>query len=60
MAKTISVTLKKSMHGRTKGHEANVRGLGLRRINQTVSVLDTPANRGMIEKVRYLLDVSED
>jgi len=57
-AKKIKVTLVKSMIG-TKGvHRMSVRGLGLRRVNHTVEVLDTPANRGMINKVSYLVKVS--
>ena len=58
-AKTIKVTLVKSKHGRLKAHKACVAGLGLRRINQTVEVIDTPENRGMINKVSYLLRVEE-
>jgi len=40
-----------------QAHKACVRGLGLRRINHTVEVIDTPENRGMINKVHYLLKV---
>lgn len=58
-AKYLTVTLVKSLCKKTENHLANVRGLGLRRINQTVKVLDTPANRGMINKVCYLLSVEE-
>ena len=57
--KKLKVTLVKSKHGRKKGHEACVRGLGLRRMHHTVEVLDTPENRGMINKVDYLLKVEE-
>lgn len=57
--KTIKVTLTKSLTGRSKGHRACVEGLGLRRIRHCVSVIDTPANRGMINKVSYLLSVEE-
>ena len=53
--KTIKVTLVKSVIGTKPTHRASVRGLGLRRINHTVEVLDTPANRGMINRVSYLL-----
>lgn len=53
--KTIKVTLVKSINGKRESHRASVRGLGLRRINHTVEVLDTPENRGMINAVRYLL-----
>ena len=49
----------KSKFGRTKGHQECVHGLGLRRIRQTVEVIDTPENRGMINKVSYLLKVEE-
>ena len=59
MAKELRVTLKRSMHGRKPGHEACVRGLGIRRMHQTVTVIDTPQNRGMIKKVRYLVEVEE-
>ena len=51
----IKVTLVKSLIGTKQSHRATVRGLGLRRINHTVEVIDTPANRGMINKVSYLL-----
>ncbi|AOF81929.1 MULTISPECIES: 50S ribosomal protein L30 [unclassified Methyloversatilis] len=53
--KTLKVTLIKSLIGRKQDHRATVRGLGLRRINHTVVLEDTPAVRGMINKVVYLL-----
>ena len=53
--KTIKVTLVKSVIGTKPEHRACVRGLGLRRLNHTVEVIDTPANRGMINRVSYLL-----
>ena len=53
--KTIKVTLIRSLIGTMESHRATVRGLGLRRINSTVDVIDTPAARGMINKVSYLL-----
>jgi large subunit ribosomal protein L30 len=53
--KTIKVTLVKSVIGTRPEHRATVRGLGLRRINHTVQVQDTPSNRGMINAVSYLL-----
>ena len=53
--KKIKVTLVKSVIGTKPEHRACVRGLGLRRINHTVEVVDTPAIRGMINKVSYLL-----
>ena len=57
--KLVKVTLKRSINRRTANHKACVAGLGLRRIGHTVSVLDTPENRGMINKVSYLLVVEE-
>jgi large subunit ribosomal protein L30 len=53
--KKIRVTLVKSVIGTKPEHRACVRGLGLRRMNHTVEVLDTPSNRGMINAVSYLL-----
>jgi len=53
----ITVKLVKSTAGCRTGHRATVRGLGLRRINQTVQLKDTPAVRGMIETVAYLVRV---
>lgn len=57
--KKLRVKLIKSMHGRAKNHMACVKGLGLRRMHQTVEVQDTPQNRGMINKVSYLLEWGE-
>ena len=54
---TIKVTQIKSVIGRIQAHRACVSGLGIRRMHQTVEVQDTPANRGMITKVGYLLKV---
>lgn len=53
--KTIKVTQIKSLIGTKQAHRACVRGLGLRRINHCVEVQDTPANRGMITRVAYLV-----
>ena len=57
--KVLKVTLVKSKHGRLKSHKACVAGLGLRKMHQTVTVGDTPENRGMINRVSYLLSVEE-
>ncbi len=57
--KELKVTLVKSKHGRLKRHKACIAGLGLRRIHQTVSVQDTPENRGMINRISYLVSVEE-
>ncbi len=53
--KKIKVTLVKSPIGTKESHRACVRGLGLRRMNHTVEVEDTPAVRGMINKVYDLV-----
>ncbi len=58
-AKELKVTLVKSKHGRLKSHRDCVAGLGLRKMHQTVVVADTPENRGMINRVAYLLSVEE-
>lgn len=57
--KKLSVTLIRSKNGRLASHKACLQGLGLKRMHQTVEVLDTPSNRGMINKVAYLLKVEE-
>ena len=57
--KMMKVTLVRSAHGRIEAHKACVRGLGLRRMHHTVAVEDTPANRGMVNQVAYLLKVQE-
>jgi large subunit ribosomal protein L30 len=57
--KNLKVTLVKSRFGRLKSHRACVAGLGLRKINHSVVVADTPENRGMINKVSYLVTVEE-
>ena len=56
-AKKVKVVLVKSTNGCKSGHVATVRGLGLKRINQAVELVDTPAVRGMIERVSYLVRV---
>jgi large subunit ribosomal protein L30 len=58
-AKELKVTLVRSLNGRLKQHIACVRGLGVRRIHNPVTVQDTPENRGMINKVSYMLKVEE-
>ncbi|MFT7228887.1 MAG: large subunit ribosomal protein L30 [Methylophilaceae bacterium] len=54
---TVKVTLTKSVIGRLESHRATVKGLGLRRMHQTVELQNTPAIRGMINKISYLLKV---
>jgi large subunit ribosomal protein L30 len=58
-AKNIKDTLAKSLAGQLKNIQASVRGLGLRRPQQTVHVADTPQNRGMIYAAKHLLKVAE-
>ena len=57
--KQIKVTLVRSVIGTKQSHRATVRGLGLRRVNSTSVLVDTPEVRGMIRKVDYLVAVSE-
>jgi large subunit ribosomal protein L30 len=57
--KKLSVTLVRSKHHRLASHKACVAGLGLRRMHQTVQVIDTPENRGMINKIHYMLNVED-
>jgi large subunit ribosomal protein L30 len=51
----LKVTLVRSLAGTRPEHRASVRGLGLRRLNHTVELPDTPAIRGMVRKVSYLV-----
>jgi large subunit ribosomal protein L30 len=57
--KKLKVTLTKSRFGRLKSHRACIAGLGLRKIRHSVTVLDTPENRGIINKFSYLVAVEE-
>lgn len=55
----VRVRLVRSVNGRLKSHKACVRGLGLRRINHTRELDDTPQVRGMIRKVSYMVECEE-
>lgn len=55
----VKVTLVRSPIGRLAAHRACVAGLGLRRMHHSVTVEDTPENRGMINSVSYLLKIEE-
>ena len=57
--KKVKVTLVKSLIGTKESHRATVRGLGLRRLNSSSELQDTPAVRGMIAKVAHLVRVVE-
>lgn len=56
-SKTIQVKLIKSGIGRIKNHKLCIKGLGFKRLNQVVSVEDTPSNRGMINKISDMVEV---
>jgi large subunit ribosomal protein L30 len=55
--KKITVKLVKSIIGTKQDHRATVRGLGLRKLNSSSELVDTPSVRGMIQKVQYLVKV---
>jgi large subunit ribosomal protein L30 len=55
--KTLTVKLVRSVAGTRESHRATIRGLGLRKLNSTRVLEDTPAVRGMITKVAYLVQV---
>jgi len=57
---TITIKLKKSTIACTEKQKANVRGLGLRRLNHTKTLENTPAVRGMIKKVIHMVDIVEE
>jgi large subunit ribosomal protein L30 len=59
MAATVRVTQRKSRNGCDKRQLATLRSLGLRRIGHTVEVSDSPQIRGMLHKVRHLVEVQE-
>ena len=58
-SKQIKLTIVRSMNGRLKAHKSCARGLGLRKMHNSVIVNDTPENRGMINKISYMLTVEE-
>ena len=57
--KQVTVTLVRSLNGQLKNIAASARGLGLRRIHQSVTVRDTPENRGMIAAAQHLLRIEK-
>jgi large subunit ribosomal protein L30 len=59
MAKMLKITLVKSMIGRPEKHRRVLRGMGLNRVNKSVELQDTPAVRGMIQKVCHLVRAEE-
>ena len=58
--KTINIKLVKSGIGRMRNHKLCIKGLGFKKLNQTVSVLDTPSNRGMIKKISDMVEILEN
>jgi large subunit ribosomal protein L30 len=59
MSGTLKITLKKSIIGRPEKHRKTVRSLGLRKLNRTVVLKDSPTVRGMVNRVSHLLEVKE-
>ncbi len=57
---TINIKLVKSGIGRMRNHKLCIKGLGFKKLNQTVSVLDTPSNRGMIKKISDMVEIQEN
>ena len=60
MAGTLKITLVKSMIGRPEKHRKVLRGMGLRKLNRSVELKDTPPIRGMINTVLHLVKVEEN
>jgi large subunit ribosomal protein L30 len=58
--KQVTVTLTRSIHGQLRNIAASVRGLGLRRVHQSVMIADTPENRGMMHVAGHLLKVEQN
>ena len=58
-AKDLKVTLIRSKHGRLASHKACAAGLGLRKLHQSVTVKNTPENRGMLNRIAYMVSVEE-
>jgi large subunit ribosomal protein L30 len=56
----MRVTLVKSKNGANHAQRETLRSLGLKRLHHTVEVKDTPQQRGMLHRVRHLVEVSED
>ncbi|MFL2699170.1 MAG: 50S ribosomal protein L30 [Gammaproteobacteria bacterium] len=57
--KILKIKLIKSGIGRMKSHKLCIKGLGFKRLNQVVSVIDTPSNRGMVNKISDMIEVVE-
>ena len=57
--KTKTIKLVKSGIGRMEKHKLCIKGLGFKKLNQTVTILDTPSNRGMVNKIADMIEVQE-
>ena len=57
--KTMTIKLVKSGIGRMKRHKLCIKGLGFKRLNQTVTVVDTPSNRGLVNKISDMIEIKE-
>ena len=57
--KTMTIKLVKSGIGRMKRHKLCIKGLGFKRLNQTVTVVDTPSNRGLVNKISDMMEIQE-
>mgnify|MGYP000503360995 CR=1 FL=1 len=57
--KTMTIKLVKSGIGRMEKHKLCIKGLGFKKLNQTVTILDTPSNRGMVKKIADMIEVQE-
>ena len=58
--KTMTIKLIKSGIGRMKRHKLCIKGLGFKKLNQTVTVIDTPSNRGLVNKISDMIEIQEN
>ena len=58
--KTMTIKLVKSGIGRMKRHKLCIKGLGYKKLNQTVTVIDTPSNRGLVNKISDMIEIQEN
>ena len=57
--KTMTIKLVKSGIGRMEKHKLCIKGLGFKKLNQSVTVLDTPSNRGLVNKIADMIEIQE-
>jgi large subunit ribosomal protein L30 len=58
--KTMNIKLIKSGIGRMKSHKLCIKGLGFKKLNQVVTVVDTPSNRGLVNKISDMIEIQEN